>query len=107
LRGISAQELHTPVAHVEAGIRSGEWGMPEESYRLVADPISNGSFPASEFASEQLRRGGVVDDRIRFSGNTMIDTLLAHLERLRRPTCWSWSRSPTWSSTVWCATQAA
>jgi UDP-N-acetylglucosamine 2-epimerase (non-hydrolysing) len=86
LRAIAAQELHIPVAHVEAGIRSGEWRMPEETHRLVTDPISNGFFATSEFASEQLRRGGVVDDRILFIGNTMIDTLLARLERLRPPT---------------------
>jgi UDP-N-acetylglucosamine 2-epimerase (non-hydrolysing) len=85
---ISAQKLTVPVAHVEAGIRSGDWRMPEEINRLVTDSISNYFFTTSEVASENLRRSGVGDDRIYFVGNTMIDTLLANESRLRRPEIW-------------------
>ena len=82
---IVAQKLHVPVAHVEGGIRSGDWTMPEEINRLVTDAITNWFFTTSEVANANLRRQGVADQRIFFVGNTMIDTLLANLGRLRPP----------------------
>lgn len=82
---IAAQKLCVPVAHVEAGIRSGDWSMPEEINRMVTDAISNWFFTTTELASENLRRSGVSDDRIFFVGNTMIDTLLLNLPRLEKP----------------------
>lgn len=85
---IAAQKLRVPVAHVEGGIRSGDWKMPEEINRLVTDSVTNWFFTTSEFANANLRRSGVEDDRIFFVGNTMIDTLLANLDRLRPPTFW-------------------
>ncbi|MEP9373753.1 UDP-N-acetylglucosamine 2-epimerase (non-hydrolyzing) [Mesorhizobium sp. KR1-2] len=85
---IAAQKLKVPVAHVEAGIRSGDWAMPEEINRIVTDSISNWFFTTSPWAGENLRRQGAEDERIFFVGNTMIDTLLANLERLRPPPFW-------------------
>lgn len=82
---IAAQKLGVPVAHVEAGIRSGDWTMPEEINRMVTDAISNWFFTTSEVANRNLRDSGVGEDRIFFVGNTMIDTLLANIDRLRRP----------------------
>jgi UDP-N-acetylglucosamine 2-epimerase (non-hydrolysing) len=80
---IAAQKLSVPVAHVEGGIRSGDWAMPEEINRLVTDAITNYFFTTSEHANTHLRAAGVGDERIFFVGNTMIDTLLANLGRLR------------------------
>lgn len=85
---IAAQKLHIPVAHVEAGIRSGDWAMPEEINRMVTDAITNWFFTTSETANENLRRAGVADERIFFVGNTMIDTLLSNMDRLRPPPFW-------------------
>lgn len=82
---IAAQKLHVPVAHVEAGIRSGDWRMPEEINRMVTDAITNWFFTTSQVAGENLRRAGVGNERIFFVGNTMIDTLLANLPRLQKP----------------------
>jgi UDP-N-acetylglucosamine 2-epimerase (non-hydrolysing) len=82
---ITAQKLRVPVAHVEAGIRSGDWSMPEEINRLVTDAITNWFFTTSRSANDTLRRSGVTEDRIFFVGNTMIDTLQANIERLRQP----------------------
>jgi len=82
---IAAQKLCVPVAHVEGGIRSGDWSMPEEINRMVTDSITNWFFTTSEGANGNLRRAGVSDERIFFVGNTMIDTLLANLERLKPP----------------------
>ncbi|HAG75459.1 MAG TPA: UDP-N-acetylglucosamine 2-epimerase (non-hydrolyzing), partial [Thauera sp.] len=53
---ITAQKLHIKVAHVEAGIRSNDWTMPEEINRLVTDAITNWFFTTSEFANENLRK---------------------------------------------------
>ena len=68
--------------------RLGDWTMPEEINRVVTDSITNWFFTTSETANDNLRRAGVTDDRIFFVGNTMIDTLLKQLPRLRPPDCW-------------------
>ncbi|MEZ5960564.1 MAG: UDP-N-acetylglucosamine 2-epimerase (non-hydrolyzing) [Hyphomonadaceae bacterium] len=81
---IAAQKLCVPVAHVEAGIRSGDWTMPEEINRMVTDAITNWFFTTSEIANSNLRRAGIEDDRIFFVGNTMIDTLLHHRAQFRK-----------------------
>lgn len=82
---IVAKKLCVPVAHVEAGIRAGDWSMPEEINRIVTDSITDYYFTTSEFANANLRAAGAPDDRIFFVGNTMIDTLLANMDRLRPP----------------------
>lgn len=86
---ITAQKMHTKVAHVEAGIRSGDWTMPEEINRLVTDSITNYFFTTSEVANQHLRYSGVSDERIFFVGNTMIDTLYKHLDGLIQPDVWT------------------
>ena len=59
--------------------------MPEEINRLATDSITNWFFTTSDYANENLRRAGVDSSRIFFVGNTMIDTLLANLQRLKPP----------------------
>jgi len=85
---ISARKLGVQVAHVEAGIRSGDWSMPEEINRVLTDSITNWFFTTSVRANENLRRAGVADAAIFFVGNTMIDTLLAQMPHLRPPEFW-------------------
>lgn len=85
---ITAQKLHTKVVHIEAGIRSGDWTMPEEINRLVTDSITNYFFTTTESASDNLRSTGVEDDKIFFVGNTMIDTLIAQEKRFVKPEFW-------------------
>lgn len=82
---IVARKAGVPVAHVEAGIRSGDWSMPEEINRVVTDAITNWFFTTSDAANANLRNAGIPDDRIFFVGNTMIDTLLASMPSLRKP----------------------
>jgi len=86
---IAARKCGVPVAHVEGGIRSGDWSMPEEINRVVTDSITNWFFTTSEVANANLRRSGVGDDRIFFVGNTMIDTLLKQMPRFRPPAFWN------------------
>ena len=85
---IVAQKLHVPVAHVEAGIRSGDWTMPEEINRRVTDSISNYFFTTTPEAGENLKRNGIPNTSIFWVGNTMIDTLLKHRSRFQKPKIW-------------------
>lgn len=85
---IAAQKLNIPVAHVEAGIRSGDWTMPEEINRMVTDSITNWFFTTSEWAGSNLKKAGVDDERIFFVGNTMIDTLLTNMPHFSPPDFW-------------------
>lgn len=80
---IAAIEAGAPVAHVEAGLRSFDRSMPEETNRLVADHLSELLFLHSEEAAENLRAEGVGEERVRFVGNTMIDTMVALEDRFR------------------------
>ena len=82
---IVAQKLKTKVAHVEGGIRSGDWDMPEEINRLVTDSISNYFFTTSETANQNLLNCGTNPNNIFFVGNTMIDTLLKNEIRFSKP----------------------
>lgn len=72
-------KLGIPVAHVEAGLRSGDRSMPEEINRILTDAISDILFTTSLDAGKNLRREGVADEKISFVGNVMIDSLLGHL----------------------------
>lgn len=84
---LTARKLNIPVAHVEAGLRSGDWTMPEEINRVATDAISDMLFTTDHYADANLQREGVDLARIHRVGNTMIDSLHAHLpaaERLRQ-----------------------
>jgi UDP-N-acetylglucosamine 2-epimerase (non-hydrolysing) len=85
---IVAQKLHVPVAHVEAGIRSGDWTMPEEINRMVTDSITNYFFTTTPEAGNNLKIIGITDNRIHWVGNTMIDTLVKHRPRFLKPEVW-------------------
>lgn len=85
---ITAKKMQVAVAHVEAGIRSGDLSMPEEINRMVTDTLADYFFTTSENANGTLRKGGVSDEAIFFVGNTMIDTLLKHRNNFVPPQCW-------------------
>ena len=76
-------KLGVKVAHVEAGLRSRDRSMPEEINRLLTDQISDLLFTPSQDADENLRAEGIPDERIRFVGNIMIDSLNKQLERAK------------------------
>ena len=85
---IVAQKMHIKVAHVEAGIQSGDWTMPEEINRLVTDSITNYFFTTTQVANHNLFSSGIEKERIFWVGNTMIDTLLSHRSRFLKPQLW-------------------
>ncbi|MCM2423052.1 non-hydrolyzing UDP-N-acetylglucosamine 2-epimerase [Streptomyces sp. RKAG293] len=72
------------LAHVEAGLRSRDWSMPEEVNRVATDRVSDYLLAPSPDAAVNLRAEGYRDDQIHVVGNVMIDTLLANLERARK-----------------------
>ncbi|MDQ1520358.1 MAG: hypothetical protein QOI55_1431 [Actinomycetota bacterium] len=76
-----AAKLHIRLAHVEAGLRSFDWTMPEEVNRRVTDLCSDLLFATSAEAIGHLGREGIDPARVHFVGNPMIDTLLSNLER--------------------------
>jgi UDP-N-acetylglucosamine 2-epimerase (non-hydrolysing) len=76
-----ATKMHVPVAHVEAGLRSGDRKMPEEINRLVTDTIAELLFVTEKDGVDNLRAEGVPDDRIFFVGNVMIDSLVFFREK--------------------------
>jgi UDP-N-acetylglucosamine 2-epimerase (non-hydrolysing) len=69
------------LAHVEAGLRSRDWTMPEEVNRVVTDRVSDYLFAPSSDAVANLRAEGYRQDQIHLVGNVMVDTLLANLDR--------------------------
>ncbi|WP_042364340.1 non-hydrolyzing UDP-N-acetylglucosamine 2-epimerase [Streptacidiphilus neutrinimicus] len=71
------------LAHVEAGLRSRDWRMPEEVNRVVTDRLSDYLLAPSEDAVDNLRAEGYREDQIHLVGNVMIDSLLANLPRAR------------------------
>jgi UDP-N-acetylglucosamine 2-epimerase (non-hydrolysing) len=69
------------VAHVEAGLRSRDWAMPEEVNRVVTDRVSDYLFAPSADAAANLRAEGYRGDQIHLVGNVMVDTLLGNRDR--------------------------
>ena len=76
-------EIGCRLAHVEAGLRSHDWRMPEEVNRVLTDRLSDLLLTPSRDADENLRAEGIPEERIRFVGNVMIDTLFAQLPKAR------------------------
>jgi UDP-N-acetylglucosamine 2-epimerase (non-hydrolysing) len=86
---LAAAKLHIPIAHLEAGLRSGDWSMPEEINRVLTDRLSDVLLTHSPEAEENLAREGVDTSRIRYVGNTMIDSLRRFEASARSRAAWT------------------
>jgi UDP-N-acetylglucosamine 2-epimerase (non-hydrolysing) len=82
--GLVAAKLGIRVGHVEAGLRSRDWSMPEEVNRVLTDRLADLLFTPSRDAGDNLRAEGTPAERIHFVGNIMIDSLMALLPDARR-----------------------
>lgn len=78
-----AAKMGLAIAHVEAGLRSRDWSMPEEVNRVLTDRLSALLFTPSRDGDENLRAEGIESSRVHFVGNVMIDSLAAALPRAR------------------------
>jgi UDP-N-acetylglucosamine 2-epimerase (non-hydrolysing) len=76
---LAAVKLHIPVAHLEAGLRSFDAGMPEEHNRRLTDHVSSLLLTHSPGALDNLEHEGIDASRVRLVGNTMIDSVFAHV----------------------------
>lgn len=83
---IVAKKQHIPVAHVEAGLRSGDMRMPEEINRLVTDSICDWFFVTEPSGVDHLRREGKPDSAIHHVGHVMVDNVLYQADKLARST---------------------
>ena len=81
--GLAAAKLDIRVVHLEAGLRSFDRAMPEEINRLVTDAIADLLLVSEPAGEVNLRHEGVAENRIRFVGNVMIDTLMTELREAR------------------------
>jgi UDP-N-acetylglucosamine 2-epimerase (non-hydrolysing) len=69
------KKLNIPLAHVESGLRSGDRNMPEEINRILTDSISDFLFVTEDSGIDNLKKEGVPDEKVFFTGNVMIDSL--------------------------------
>ncbi len=76
---LAAYKSGIPVAHLEAGLRSDDWTMPEESNRVLADRVSKWLFCPTEIQRERLRLEGVVHEGVHVVGNTVADAALHYV----------------------------
>jgi len=80
---LAASKMEAEVSHVEAGLRSFDRSMPEETNRVVADHVSDHLFAPTEQSREYLLEEGLPDDRIPVTGNTIVDALVRNREIAR------------------------
>jgi UDP-N-acetylglucosamine 2-epimerase (non-hydrolysing) len=85
---LASVKLGIPVAHVESGLRSGDWSMPEEVNRVLTDRMASLLFTHSPEAKENLVAEGIPAERIHYVGNTMIDSLRRALREALRRAAW-------------------
>jgi UDP-N-acetylglucosamine 2-epimerase (non-hydrolysing) len=81
---LAAAKERVPVAHVESGLRSRDWSMPEELNRVVTDRVADLLLCTSEDAVTNLAGEGISGDGVQLVGNTMIDSLFRLLEGVDR-----------------------
>jgi UDP-N-acetylglucosamine 2-epimerase (non-hydrolysing) len=85
---VAAVKRRLPVCHIESGLRSNDWDMPEERNRVITDHLSKLLLTHCEDADRNLMAEGIPDESVSRVGNTMIDTLRANEEAARSLEAW-------------------
>ncbi|HEY8308975.1 MAG TPA: UDP-N-acetylglucosamine 2-epimerase (non-hydrolyzing), partial [Gemmatimonadaceae bacterium] len=86
---LAASKAGIPLAHIEAGLRSFDRTMPEEHNRKLTDHLSDLLLAHSQSAVDNLAHEGIAADSVELVGNTMIDTVLEHVEEAKRAAPWN------------------
>ena len=84
----AARKRGLRVAHVESGLRSGDWTMPEEVNRVITDHLSALLLTTLPSGAAHLRAESIPEERVARVGNTMIDTLRANEDAARALEAW-------------------
>jgi UDP-N-acetylglucosamine 2-epimerase (non-hydrolysing) len=79
--GLVAKKLHVSLAHVEAGLRSRDWTMPEEINRIATDAITDMFFTTEKEGTQNLLAEGHPAEQVHFVGHVMIDNLFYQMQR--------------------------
>jgi UDP-N-acetylglucosamine 2-epimerase (non-hydrolysing) len=85
---VAARKRGVRVCHVESGLRSGDWSMPEEINRVITDHLSELLLTTLPSGERHLRDEHLPDERIHRVGNTMIDTLRSNEDAARALEPW-------------------
>jgi UDP-N-acetylglucosamine 2-epimerase (non-hydrolysing) len=78
------KELPIPVAHIESGLRSFDRTMPEEINRMITDTLADYLFVTEPAGIRNLKKEGIKDSKVFFTGNTMIDSLKFYLKKISK-----------------------
>jgi UDP-GlcNAc3NAcA epimerase len=81
--GLAAAKMHIPVAHVESGARSFDRGMPEEVNRVAVDHLSDLLFAVSRNCVENLRKEGIMGEKVSLVGDTMYESIQDHISEIQ------------------------
>lgn len=80
---LASIKLQIPVIHLEAGLRSHDWKMPEEINRIMVDRISSLLITSSDIAVSNLKAEGIKEEAIFRTGDIMVDTLINSIEKVK------------------------
>jgi UDP-N-acetylglucosamine 2-epimerase (non-hydrolysing) len=73
---LTAHKMGIPIAHLEAGLRSDDWSMPEEANRVLADRLASWLFCPTELQRQRLLQEGIGHANVHVVGNTVVDAAL-------------------------------
>jgi UDP-N-acetylglucosamine 2-epimerase (non-hydrolysing) len=85
---VAARKCNVTLCHIESGLRSGDWSMPEEVNRVITDHLSTLRLVSLQSGLDNLAAEGISDDVVAHVGNTMIDTLKANEDAARALETW-------------------
>ena len=81
---ITSRKLHIPIAHIEAGLRSDNWQMPEEINRVLTDHCASVLFAPTKNAYDKLIKEGLSKNTIYLTGDVTLDILNENMKQINK-----------------------